>query len=138
MSAYFVDNVTTYIAASKTKRGALLQKVAKGFEHFLLVDGLAVERLVETLRDLVEVVNANTKGRRFPLILIYDQWTNCIDVHTAGTSGDNTVFMMSLKKVADGALDSSVIRSLAVRLADDSAIMEEMHRIATVKKGGAR
>lgn len=64
---YFIESVHTLNTTGKSAKGALLQAIAKKYEHIILQDDRTLAELVATLRRLVEAVNACYRGKQVVL-----------------------------------------------------------------------
>lgn len=100
---YFVHSVQTYVTSGKTRKGALLQEVAMKFKSAVLSEeALAV--LIRSFRILVDVVNANFKGK--PLKLSTGEGWIC--VKPANGLDDNHVFSISFQLMGKHYLGHNV------------------------------
>ena len=116
---FFIDNVTVYATAGKTRRGALLQAIANQFERCILGDVAALEKLVERLEEAVRMANLGSKGK--PLMLAhyrdYGQCGGQICAKPVSNAKDNHVFTISYKPVAETLFSSNVSMMIAGSLA---------------------
>lgn len=119
---FFIDNVTVYATAGKTRRGALLQAIANQFEHCILGDVATLDKLVERLEEAVRLANLGSKGK--PLKLEhYRDYGHCggqICVKPVSNANDNHVFTISYKPVAQTLFASNVSMEIAGSLAYNS------------------
>ena len=125
---YFVHSVQTYATAGKTRKGALLQKVAMKFQSAVLSEeGLAV--LIRSLHILVDAVNANYKGK--PLKLSTGEGWIC--VKPANGIDDNHVFSISFKPQGKHYLGHNVHKEIHYTLSNADPDIDKVYL-----KGGAR
>lgn len=138
---YFVENVTTYVTTGKTRKGSILQVVARQFEHTIIGDDDALSALVYSLKCLVEAVNNTYKGK--PLRLEFKRDAGYIDVKPVNNCNDNHVFSINYAPVGSTnySLDMrSLVGNTTCNL--DQALSREFRRIekekcnCTGKKGG--
>lgn len=138
---YFVESVTTYVTTGKTRKGAILQTVAKQFEHTIIGDDDALSALVYTLKCLVDAVNNTYKGK--PLLLEFNRDAGYIDVKPVNNCNDNHVF--SINYACVGATNYSLdMRALVGNTTCnlDQALSREFRRIerekyhCDIKEGG--
>lgn len=112
---FFIDNVTVYSVAGKTRRGALLQTIAQQFENCILGDVAALDKLVERLTGAVDMANRGSKGK--PLKLEhYRDYGRCggqICVKPVSNANDNHVFTISYKPVAETLFASNVASKIS-------------------------
>ena len=87
---YFIESVTTYSTTGKSRKGALLQSVAKKFEHSIIADEITMIEFIHTLRHFVTVCNNTFPGA--PLYLTADDGSGQISVHPKATGSEATVF----------------------------------------------
>ncbi len=128
---YFVSKVTTYSVQGKTKRGALLQKVAQEFENVLLPSDLELKLLVKKFADLVAALNETSKGK--PLKLDADLYKGWIIVKPASPYNDNFVFDMTVRRVKEGFMNRSQVSYTFYSLIEDQTVRDLMKQ----EKGGA-
>jgi len=105
---YFIESVTTYSTSGKTRKGAILQSVAKNYEHRVLCDGNALSAMVTSLKLLVDVVNTTCKGK--PLKLDHSADAGWICVKPESRFNDNHVFSIQYAPVC-GHFYASNIRA---------------------------
>lgn len=103
---YFIESVTTYSTSGKTRKGAILQSVAKCYEHRVLCDGNALSAMVASLSLLVDVVNATCKGK--PLKLCYNADAGWICVKPESGYNDNHVFSIQYAPVCEHFYASNI------------------------------
>lgn len=87
---YFIESVTTYSTTGKSRKGALLQAVAKKFEHSIISDEGALNEFIRTLRHFVTACNNSFPGA--PLYLTTNKASGQISVHPKATGSEATVF----------------------------------------------
>ncbi len=103
---YFISNVTTYATAGKTKRGAMLQAVAKQFEHCILANEKALAMLYSELERAVDV--ANRVFKRNPLKLEISPDSGCICVKPESNCNSSYVFVISYVHINGELFNSNV------------------------------
>ena len=131
---YFVESVLTYNTTGKSRKGALLQRVASQFEHQIIGDHQALEALVADIRKLVDACNTIYKGA--PLKVNYSKANYRICVEAAKPRADiNTaVFTILFAPVGLTLFSSNVHHAIYSSVASgaDSKLLE------AYKKGGER
>ncbi len=103
---YFISNVTTYATAGKTRRGAVLQAVAKQFEHCILGSYPTLMTLVDRLGIAVDIANRSSKGK--PLKLEFLPECGHIYVKPESNFNDNHVFSISYVPINETLFPSNV------------------------------
>lgn len=111
---YFIDYVTVYSVAGKTRRGAFLQAIAQQFEHCILGDNAALDKLVERLTGAVDMANRGSKGK--PLKLEHYRCATSaggrICVKSVSNCNDNHVFAIGYTPIAETLFASNVVMKL--------------------------
>lgn len=69
---YFIKSVNTIATTGKSKKGALLQTIAKRFEHTVLKGDAALAYFVDYLQALVDTCNAAYRGKAVTLHFDHD------------------------------------------------------------------
>lgn len=95
MSRYFISSVTTYSTSGKSRKGALLQAVASGFQSVMLTDTEALDTFIGKLRDLVAACNKVYGGR--PVVLT--RHTDVIEAHLQNDAQGPSVFNIHFSTV---------------------------------------
>lgn len=96
---YFIESVTTYSTTGKSRKGALLQAVAKKFEHDIIADDSALREFISTLRHFVTACNNSYPGA--PLYLTANKASGRISVHPKATGSEATVFAIHYAPIGD-------------------------------------
>lgn len=132
---YFVESVTTYSTSGKTRKGAILQAVARKFEHTIIADDDALRALVESLDRLVKAVNKSYKGR--PLCLTFHRDSGHICVQPVNNFNDNLVYSIAYAPVGATYFASSM-RPLIFDSVDnvDHDLAKAFMRSDSAKEGG--
>ena len=64
---YFIESVSALTSIGKSKKGALLQTIAKRFEHTVLKGDAALNFFIGHLQALVDTCNATYRGKTVTL-----------------------------------------------------------------------
>ena len=105
---FFIESVTTYSTPGKTRKGAIIQAVAKPFEHALLIETSALNELVSRLRALVNVCNNNYRGSQLYLSWNKDGDSGHISVHPKKSGSELNVVTISYAPVKTRLFDLTV------------------------------
>lgn len=135
---FFIETVTTYSTSGKTRKGAILQEVAKTYEHKVLCDETALSAMVASLRLLVDVVNATCKGK--PIRLEHNHEAGWICVKPESGFNDNHVFSISYAPIC-GSLYASHIRAGiydSLKQQDNEVARAFIMEATKSKEGGAK
>lgn len=135
---YFIESVTTYSTSGKTRKGAVLQAVAKNYEHKVLCDGDALSAMVFSLKLLVDVVNTTCKGK--PLKLEHSADAGWICVKPESCFNDNHVFSIQYAPIC-GSLYASHIRAEiydSLKQQDNEIAKAFIMEATKIKKGGEK
>ena len=131
---YFVESVLTYNTTGKSRKGALLQRVASQFEHQIIGDHQALEALIADIRKLVTACEQTYKGK--PLGVFFDKRNCRICVEDLNPRADiNTaVFTICYAPVGLTLFSSNVHHAIYSSVASgaDSKLLE------AYKKGGEK
>lgn len=104
---FFVETVTTYNSTGKTRKGALLQKVAKQFEHTVIGDHNALLALVKVFERLVAACNSTYTGKR--LKISYNRYSYYLSVEPEEKNfSESVIFSMQLAPVGLTLFSSNI------------------------------
>lgn len=109
MSSYFVESVHTLTSTGKTRKGALLQEVARQFEHKVLADEEALANLMLSLKHLVETCNKRYKGTEVHFTCHYD--AGAISAYNGNPGNAPDIFIISYAPMGE-RLHASTVRNL--------------------------
>lgn len=107
---YFVETVTTYNATGKSRKGAILQKVAQRFEHVIIGDHNALLALIKVFERLVAACNKVYRGKI--LKVSYNRYSYYLCVESVDRSfNESVVFSMQLAPVGLTLFASNIHQS---------------------------
>lgn len=109
MNSYFVESVLTLTSTGKTRKGALLQKVAEQFEHKILADEDALANLVLRLDNLVETCNKRYKGTEVSFTCDFD--AGAISAYNGNPGNAPYIFIIGFAPMGE-RLPASTVRNL--------------------------
>jgi hypothetical protein len=94
---YFIESVNTLTTTGKSRKGAILQAVAKRFEHTILVDEHTLTAFIHQLHCLVNAVNARYSGKE--VFLQYSTGAGHIYANNGSTGHEAYIFSISYAPV---------------------------------------
>ena len=94
---YFIESVNTLTTTGKSRKGAILQAVAKRFEHTILVDEHTLTAFIHQLHCLVNAVNARYSGKE--VFLQYGTGAGHIYANNGSTGHEAYIFSISYAPV---------------------------------------
>ena len=117
---FFVESVTTYTSTGKSRKGAILQKVAKQFEHTVIGDNYAMTALITVFERLVDACNKTYTGRR--LVISYNKFSHHISVkpECQKSFDDSAVFSMQLAPIGLTLFSSNIHQMMHSDLTDNN------------------
>lgn len=130
---FYINNVTIYATTGKTRRGALLQSIAQQFEHCILGDVAALNKLVERLTVAVLFANQGSRGKLLEVKhhrgLGPDGGQICVEPSDGLDRG--CVFTLSYKPIAQTLFASNVASMISGDLS-----FNNLRQLAAAGKGG--
>lgn len=121
---YFIESVHTLNSTGKTKKGALLQVIARKFEHTVLADDDALTAMVDQLRKLVEVCNAKYHGKK--LELHHNSWSCYISCSAQLNATDTAVFGIQYAPIGQTMTGSTIRASINDALSNIARPLQQL------------
>lgn len=118
---FFVESVTRPLSTGKNRKGAILQKVAKQFEHVIIGDNNALTALKTVFERLVAACNSTYSGKR--LKVTWNKYSHQLTVEPEDRSAnfsESVVFTMQLAPVGLTFFASNVHQAVNSDLVDNN------------------
>ena len=131
---YFVESVTTYSTTGKTRKGAIIQKVAKEFEHVIIGDNTCSLALISALKRLADACNKVYKGREVIVEYNRNVYQICIGFKRNAETTEGVICSIQLAPINMTMYSSNVHQSVneSMRAEGDKAVLEAYYE----RKGG--
>ena len=131
---YFIESVNTLTTTGKSRKGAILQAVAKRFEHTILVDEHTLTAFIHQLHCLVNAVNARYSGKE--VFLQYSTGAGHIYANNGSTGHEAYIFSISYAPVGIDLRAHTVRNEITDSLFNlDRELLAEYHKDAYTEGG---
>lgn len=122
---YFVESVNTYNSTGKSRKGAILQKVARQFEHVVIGDHNALLALLKALERLVAACNNSFRGKT--LKVCYNKYSYYISVEPEDKGfSEQVIFSMQLAPMGLTLFSSNIHQAVHsdLKAFDDKKLLD--------------